>query len=401
MQKDPEGNCLPGLRYMPQFWFILSSIFQAISSTLFAAFAAAFRTGFCRGIIMTATAPAAAPSPAVMAQPFTDIAITPFGSSMPEKKCNWASFVLFTQVKLYYNDKKYREWITMSVDTLQEKIRKLKNPTMLELCPVAGDIPAVYLEAESTAVAYSRYCRDLLAGLKELIPAVRVSFGAFALLGAEGMDALAEVLAFARKNGYYVALEAPELLSVKLAAATAEALLGKDSKFPCDGLIISGYPGSDVIKPFLSYCKEGKKDLFVVARTSNKSAPELQDLLTGGRLVHAAAADHVNRYGAETAGKFGYTRVGILAAASAAQSLKDLRAKYPKLFMILDGADYPNANAKNCANAFDKFGHGAIAVVGNGITCAWQQEEGGDPLACAVAAADRMKKNFNRYLTIL
>lgn len=289
----------------------------------------------------------------------------------------------------------------MSVDTLQDKIRKLKNPTMLELCPVAGDIPAVYLEVETTAAAYCRYCRDLLTNLKDIVPAVRVSFGAFTLLGAEGLNALADVLAFAKKNGYYVALEAPELLSVKLAAASAEALLGKDSKFPCDGLIISGYPGSDVIKPFLSYCKEGKKDLFVVARTANKSAPELQDLLAGGRLVHAAAADHVNRYGAETAGKFGYTRVGILAAASAAQSLKDLRAKYPKLFMILDGADYPNANAKNCANAFDKFGHGAVAVVGNAITCAWKQEEGGDPIACAVAAAERMKKNLNRYLTIL
>ena len=289
----------------------------------------------------------------------------------------------------------------MSVDTLQEKIRKMKNPTMLELCPVLSDIPAVYLEVEGTAAAYSRYCRDLMIGLKDIVPALRVSFAAFALLGAEGLTALSDVLFFARKNGFYVALDAPELLSVKTASMAADALLNKESKFPCDGLIISGYPGSDVIKPFLNYCREGKKDLFVVTRTANKSAPELQDLLAGGRLVHAAAADHVNRYGADTAGKSGYTRVGILAAASAAQSLKDLRSKYPKLFMILDGADYPNANAKNCANAFDKFGHGAVAVVGNAITCAWKQEESCDPIVAAATAAERMKKNLNRYLTIL
>ena len=141
----------------------------------------------------------------------------------------------------------------------------------------------------------------------------------------------------------------------------------------------------------------------MVVRTANKSAPELQDLLSGGRLVHAAAADHVNRYGADTAGKSGYTRVGILAAASAAQSLKDLRAKYPRLFMVLDGADYPNANAKNCSHAFDKFGHGAVAVVGTGITCAWKQseEENADYLQLSRAAAERMKKNLTRYVTIL
>ena len=286
----------------------------------------------------------------------------------------------------------------MSVDTLQEKIRKTKNPTMLELCPAFDELPERF---EHTAAGYAAYARELLAALKDIVPAVRVSFGGFALLGAEGMDALIEVLSFAKKQGYYVAVDTPELLRVKSAVQTAELLLGKDSRFPCDGLIIGGYLGSDVIKPFLDYCREGKKDIFVVARTANKSAPELQDLLSGGRLVHMAAADHVNRYGAETAGKFGYTRVGILAAASSASNLKDLRAKYPKLFLILDGADYPNANAKNCASGFDKFGHGAVAVVGASVTAAWKQEENCDDLEAAVAAANRMKKNLNRYITIL
>jgi orotidine-5'-phosphate decarboxylase len=189
--------------------------------------------------------------------------------------------------------------------------------------------------------------------------------------------------------------------NVTLLTQDAETLLGKESQFACDGLIIGGYLGSDVIKPFLSYCKEGKKDIFVVARTANKSAPELQDLLSGGRLVHMAAADHVNRYGGDTVGKSGYTRVGILAAASAAASLKEIRSKYPKLFMLLDGADYPNANAKNCANAFDKFGHGAVAVVGSSVTAAWKQEENADEMEAAVAATNRMKKNLNRYITIL
>lgn len=286
----------------------------------------------------------------------------------------------------------------MSVDTLQEKIRKTKNPTMLELCPDFDQLPPRF---EQTAAGYAQYAQALLTALKDTVPAIRVSFGGFALLGAAGMEALTEVLSTAKKLGYYVALDAPELMNVRAAALTAEALLGKDSAFPCDGLIIGGYLGSDVVKPFLDYCKEGKKDIFMVARTANKSAPELQDLLAGGRLVHMAAADQVNRYGQETAGKFGYTRVGILAAASSASSLKNLRTKYPKLFLILDGSDYPNANAKNCANAFDKFGHGAVAVVGSSVTAAWKQEEGADELQAALASANRMKKNLNRYITIL
>lgn len=288
----------------------------------------------------------------------------------------------------------------MSVDILQEKIRKMKNPSMLELAMPLSDLPPQF---PLNAAGYGTFCRELLDGLKDTIPAVRVSFAAFALLGADGLTALQETLKYAGELGYYVAMDAPEIASPMMAKMVAEAFLGESSIYPCDGLIISGYAGSDVIKPFLPYTRKGKKDIFVITRTANKSAPELQDLLTGTRIVHAAAADHVNRYGAETEGKHGYTRVGILAAASSAESLRSLRAKYPRLFFLLDGFDYPNANAKNCSFAFDKFGHGAVACGGTAITCAWKKEEsdGSDHLVHAQAAAERMKKNLTRYITIL
>lgn len=288
----------------------------------------------------------------------------------------------------------------MSVDYLQEKIRKMKNPSMLELNLSPAELPSGFC---SDASGYCDFCQLLLDGLKGIMPAVRVSFASFALLGPDGLDALSQVLNHAKALGYYVVMDAPELLSPKSAAMTAEAVFGENSLFPCDGLIISGYLGSDVVKPFLNYCKDEKKDIFVVVRTANKSAPELQDLLSGGRIVHGAAADHVNRYGADTAGKFGYTRVGVLAAASSAESLRSLRMKYPRLFMILDGFDYPNSNAKNCSYAFDKFGHGAVASASVSITCAWKQEGAGEVeyITAAVSAAERMRKNLTRYITIL
>lgn len=292
----------------------------------------------------------------------------------------------------------------MSVDVLQEKIRKLKNPSMVELLAAPGDLPPHIPEEEGSAPkGYVRFCRELLAGLKGIVPGVRVSFAAFALLGPEGMEALSETLKTAANLGYYVVLDAPELLSPRAAEITAQAVFGENSRFPCDGLVISAYLGSDIIKPFLPYCRDGKKDLFVAVRTANKSAPELQDLLTGSRLVHTAAADYVNRYGGETAGKFGYTRVGVLAAASAAGSLRALRSGYPRLFALVDGYDYPSANAKNCACAFDKFGHGAAVCAGNSITGAWRQSEsdGRDYVDHAAAAAERMKKNLTRYVTVL
>ena len=292
----------------------------------------------------------------------------------------------------------------MSIDVLQDKIRKLKNPSMVDLALAAADLPAVLLEQEgSAAKAYGRFCLEMLENLKTVVPAIRVSFTAFALMGPEGLEQLSDVLKVAKNQGYYVALEAPYILSPMMAQATADAVFGEEALYPCDGLILSAYPGSDVIKPFLPYVKDGMKDIFPVVRTSNKTAPEIQDLLTGSRLVHAAAADLINRFGGDNAGKTGYSRVGILAGANSADSLKTLRTKYPRLFIMVDDMDYSGCNAKICANAFDKLGHGAVVCAGPTVTMAWKLNEAdaGEYLSQAKAAAERMKKNLIRYTTVL
>ena len=102
-------------------------------------------------------------------------------------------------------------------------------------------------------------------------------------------------------------------------------------------------------------------------------------------------------------GKCGYSQVGALAAASAADSLRSLREKYKRMFLLLDGYDYPNANAKNCRFAFDRLGHGAAACAGISITAAWKeaQTDGTDFVEQSLAAAERMKKNLTRYTTVL
>ena len=292
----------------------------------------------------------------------------------------------------------------MSIDVLQEKIRKTKNPSMVDLALKISDLPSHLLEEKgSAAAAYGQFCRDMIGSLKGLVPALRISFTAFAVLGSDGLKELQDVLASASAAGFYVALEAPFVLSPMMAEATAEAVWGENAIYPCDGLIISAYPGSDIIRKFVPYVKEQKKDLFPVVRTSNKTAPEIQDLLTGTRHVHAAAADLVNRFGADNVGKFGYARISVVAGGNSAESLRTLRMKYPKLFLLVDDIDYSGCNAKICSNAFDKFGHGAVVCAGPTVTAAWQQAEtdGKDYLEQSVAAVERMKKNLTRYVTVL
>lgn len=291
----------------------------------------------------------------------------------------------------------------MSIDYLQDKIRKTKNPSMISLELPANSLPPqIVAHAETTADAYAAFFDAILDGLKGTVSAVRVPWGMFTLLGVDGMVVLSKVLNKARDLGYYVLLDGLDFSTPAAAEMVAESVFGRET-WPCDGIVVPAYLGSDCIKPFLGYCKDKKKDIFVQAKTSNKSAPELQDLRTGARQVHTAAMDLVNRYGESIVGKFGYSAVAAIVGAGAPDAVRTMRAKYQRVFFMTDGYDYPNGNAKNCSFAFDRLGHGAIACAGSSVTAAWQQAEsdGSDFVEQAVEAALRMKKNLTRYTTIL
>lgn len=292
----------------------------------------------------------------------------------------------------------------MSMDRLQDKIRKTKCPIILDFDILLDQLPPHILTQEGSFVkGYARFCMELIECFRGVIPAVKFSFAGFALLGTDGLTALSRVSNHAKNSGYYVILEVPEALSAQRAQMNADLLFDDKQPWIFDGLLISSYIGSDGIKPYASQLEEKGKTLFVSVRTGNRSAAELQDLLTGGRNVYDAKIDVVNRFKNLKATKSGYDRIAVVGPASSASILKKIREKYKNLFILVDGYDYPNANAKNCSEAADKLGHGVLVCGGTQITAAWQKAEndGLDYLEDAKAAADRMKKNLARYFSVL
>lgn len=291
----------------------------------------------------------------------------------------------------------------MAIDKLQEKIRKMKCPLVVDFGMSEEHIPSEIMEKYSGFVAaYEVFCCELLTGLREAVPAVRFDFNMMSCHGAQGLQTLEKLLSFAKKCGYYVLLDGVSCLSAQSALRNAQSMFSSDCPWCFDGYVLPAYVGSDVIRPFVEKLPESGKDLFVVVRTGNRSASEIQDLLTGSRLVHMAVADITNRFAENLVGKSGYSQVAFVAAASSADSLRSLRGKYKSVFLLLDGADYPNANAKNCASAFDRLGHGAVASVGVSVTAAWMQSESqNDYVEQAVQAAQRFKKNLGRYISVL
>ena len=113
----------------------------------------------------------------------------------------------------------------MSIDILHEKIRKTKNPLIMDFSIRPELMPGHLMEQEgSFDKAYPRFCNELMDGLAGLIPGVRFSFDTFALLGEDGLSVLRKLLAKAGQLGFYVLLDGPQVLSPWAADRAAELL---------------------------------------------------------------------------------------------------------------------------------------------------------------------------------
>ena len=307
----------------------------------------------------------------------------------------------------------------MSIDVLQERIRKLKSPIMVGLDPYLPILPRHIVRdafdeygqtLRGAAEAYYRFCTELLDRLCPIVPAVKLQSACFEALGADGICQMQRISKYAKNLGYYVLMDSMRGDVGSVAEIYAQAVFGSVpvgetayQLYGCDGLTVNGYLGSDGINPFLPYCKHDGKNVFILLKTSNNSSREVQDLLSGDRVVYTAMADLAMRWGSDLFGKNGYSEIGAVVGATFPQTMKLLREKYDRLFFVVPGYGAQGGTARNVQFAFDRFGHGAIVAASRSIICAWQKDggDGENYLDCAEAAALKMKADIGKYVVIL
>ena len=309
---------------------------------------------------------------------------------------------------------------TMSFDKLQDRILTLKNPTVAGLDARLNYVPE-HIRAEKIAqygqtrkaaaeAIYTFNC-GLMDALCDIVPAVKPQSAYYENLGWEGMEMLERTIRYAKEKGFYVIADIKRGDIGSTATAYAEGWLGKTvvgdvtlPGFDADCVTVNGYMGSDAVKPFLTVAEEEDKSLFVLVRTSNPSAVDLQDQEINGRKVYTVMGDLVEQWGAESrSAKYGFSRVGAVTGATYPEDLRKLRQQMPHTFFLVPGYGAQGGTAEDVQYAFDKYGHGAIVNSSRGIMCAWQKT-GGDGRDFAQAARDAaiaMRDDIRRFVTIV
>ena len=276
------------------------------------------------------------------------------------------------------------------INKLVEQIQKKDAPVVVGLDPMLGYVPEhltkkafeEYGETlEGAAEAIWQYNKGIVDAVYDLIPAVKPQVAMYEQFGIPGMIAFKKTVDYCKEKGLVVIGDIKRGDIGSTSTAYAVGHLGKvtvGSKqyygFDEDFVTVNPYLGSDGVNPFIDVCKEEKKGIFVLVKTSNPSSGVFQDRLIDGRPLYEYVGEKVNEWGSQCMGDT-YSYVGCVVGATYPEMGKILRKIMPKAYILVPGYGAQGGKASDLAPYFNKDGLGAIVNSSRGIICANKQDK--------------------------
>jgi orotidine-5'-phosphate decarboxylase len=206
------------------------------------------------------------------------------------------------------------------------------------------------------------------------VPAVKVQVAFYELFGSPGYRAYEDTLKYAAEKGLVVIGDVKRSDIGNTAHAYAHAHLGDTQlenqvvhRGHAHAVTVVPYFGWEGIEPFLYTANETTKGVFVVVRSSNPSAREIQGSKDDADPLCLRVARKVDEWGREMIGDRGYSAVGAVVGATYPEDIPVLRKLMPRAIFLLPGYGTQGGKASDLAAAFDEDGHGALIAASRSI----------------------------------
>ena len=276
------------------------------------------------------------------------------------------------------------------IQKLIAKIEKTNAPIVVGLDPMMGFIPE-YLKKQAftehgetlkgAGEAIWKFNKGIIDACYDLIPAVKPPIAMYEQFGIEGLIAYQKTVDYAREKDLVIIGDVKRGDIGSTSEAYAIGHLGKVKVgsnsyygFHEDFATVNPYLGTDGIKPFMDVCREEKKGIFVLVKTSNPSSGEFQDQLIGNQPLYEKVGEKVAEWGESLMGD-SYSYVGAVVGATYPEMGKTLRKIMPKTYILVPGYGAQGGKAEDLVHFFNADGLGAIVNSSRGIIAAYQSNQ--------------------------
>lgn len=248
-----------------------------------------------------------------------------------------------------------------------------------------------------TADAVARHCAAAIDAAGAHCVAVKLQLACFERLGSAGWRALEATVATARAAGLLVLADGKRGDVPVTARAYAQALVGETpgpfgavAGLGADAFTANPLLGRDALEPLTSAAADAGSGCFVLVRTSNPGAADVQDLPGPQGPVHERLARLVDELGSEHVAACGLAAVGAVAGATRPELLERLRGLMPRAIFLLPGVGAQGGSVEGLEAAFAPHPAAGLVTASRSIVDA-HTERGGDPAAAAADAAAQLR----------
>lgn len=242
------------------------------------------------------------------------------------------------------------------------------------------------------------HCAALIDAAGPACVAVKPQLACFERLGAPGWAALAATVAYARTQGLLVLADGKRGDISVSAAAYAQALVGSTASpfgdvggLGADAFTANPLLGIDALEPLVAGARAAGAGVFVLVRTSNPGAKDIEDLeLAGGETVWERLAQIVARLGEPASARSGLSDIGAVVGATAPEHVARMRELMPHTPFLLPGIGAQGGRVEDLAPAFAPGRAGGLVSASRSIASAHESADA-EPAAAARAEAERLR----------
>lgn len=279
-------------------------------------------------------------------------------------------------------------------DKLTKRISDLANPTVVGLNPILNQIPSFIKEkaikkygetTKSVAEAIIEFNKGVIDAIYDIVPVIKLQIAFYECYGHEGFRAYEETIRYAQEK---------EMIVI----SDADGFFGTVNGF--DSLIVTPYLGTDAINPFTKICSEEVKGIFILVRTSNPSADEIQSQPVGDHLMDEHIATLVEGWGRDLIGdESGFSSVGAIVDTNYPEEAHILRNLMPHQIFLVTNYKTEDGETKDVKPYFYDNGTGAIIELSDEVIFAYEKQgKSGESYAeSARDAVINMKNNLGKF----
>lgn len=198
----------------------------------------------------------------------------------------------------------------------------------------------------------AEFNKKIVDATEDLAATYKVQIACYEALGLDGLKAYSETVKYARNKSKIVIGDVKRGDISSTGDQYAKGHFTGD--FEVDIMTVNAYMGEDAVSPYYPYINDNNKGIFILQRTSNPSAVDIQNLEVHDKSVYQIMGDKIEKWGEAFMGECGFSAIGAVVGLTHPEEFEAIQDQCSHTFFLVPGYGAQGGTGRDIAKILKK-----------------------------------------------